>query len=148
MHLVNRLLKFIVAGSCLFMSIAYAADSDKLVVVTNIKTPVESLSKEELIDLFMGRYVAFPDGSGAKPIDVRNGAGIKKEFYRQLLGLSLARVNSYWSRLRFTGKSQPPKQVENLKDVKQAIQTDNEVIAYIYQSQVDESMKVVYQFEY
>ncbi|MDB2373012.1 hypothetical protein N9W11_00460 [Psychrosphaera haliotis] len=130
------------------MSPVYALDSDKLVVVTNIKAPVESLSKEELIDLFMGRYVAFPGGASAKPLDVSDGSGAKEVFYRQLLGLSLGRINSYWSRLRFTGKAQPPQQIKDFNDVKEAIKTDNEVITYIYQSQVNESMKVVYQFEY
>lgn len=148
MYLINRILRFIVAGSFLLMSPVYALDSDKLVVVTNIEAPVESLSKEQLIDLFMGRYVAFPGGANAKPLDVIDGSGAKEVFYRQLLGLSLGRVNSYWSRLRFTGKAQPPEQIEDFNDVKEAIKTDNEVITYIYQSQMNESMKVVYQFEY
>ncbi|MDA8621586.1 hypothetical protein N9L48_02970 [Psychrosphaera sp.] len=123
-------------------------DMDRLVVVTSIKNPISSMEKEQLIDLFMGKYVAFPNGTLAAPLDVGGKNTIKSEFYRNLVGLPLARVNSYWSRLKFTGSAIPPEQVNNIEEIQRRVEQQSNVVAYLYQSQLTENMKVVYQFEY
>ncbi|MEC8375576.1 MAG: hypothetical protein VX078_12315, partial [Pseudomonadota bacterium] len=108
---------------------------------------IQSIDKKGLIDLYMGKYSAFPNGERATPIDVEKDSNLKETFYRALVGLPLARVNAYWSRLKFSGRAKPPAVEQTLDDVEQRINNDSSALAYIYESKVTDKMKVVYRFD-
>jgi hypothetical protein len=124
-----------------------AYTSEKIVVVTNQKNEVEVLDKKGLINLFMGKYSAFPNGKQATPIDIEVEAKLKAEFYEALVGLPPARVNAYWSRLKFSGRVKPPEIELTIDDVKQRLEEDESALAYVYESYVTDKMKVVYRFD-
>ena len=121
--------------------------SEKIVVVTHPKNTVQFLDKKGLIDLFMGKYSAFPNGKEATPIDVELDSELKSQFYKSLVGLPLARVNAYWSRLKFSGRVKPPAVEQTIDDVKVRLKEDESALAYVYESAVTDSMKVVYRFD-
>ncbi|GAB2699606.1 hypothetical protein [Aliiglaciecola aliphaticivorans] len=123
------------------------ATPEKIVVVTNQKNDVQVMDKKGLIDLFMGKYSAFPNGKQATPIDVELNAELKAQFYEALVGLPLARVNAYWSRLKFSGRVKPPVIEQTIDDVCQRLEEDESALAYIYESNVTNKMKVVYRFD-
>ncbi len=125
----------------------FAYTSEKIVVVTNPKNDVEVLDKKGLINLFMGKYSAFPNGKQATPIDIELEAKLKAQFYKALVGLPPARVNAYWARLKFSGRVKPPEIELTLDDVKQRLEKDESALAYIYESSVTDKMKVVYRFD-
>lgn len=120
---------------------------EKIVVVTNFNNDVQVLDKKGLIDLFMGKYSAFPNGKEATPIDVALDSELKSQFYKSLVGLPLARVNAYWSRLKFSGRVKPPAVEQTLDDIKLRLEEDESALAYVYESSVTDSMKVVYRFD-
>jgi len=124
-----------------------AYTSEKIVVVTNQKNDVEVLDKKGLINLYMGKYSAFPNGKQATPIDVELEAKLKAEFYEALVGLPPARVNAYWARLKFSGRVKAPDIEMTIDDVKHRLETDVSALAYIYESSVTPKMKVVYRFD-
>ncbi len=117
-----------------------------IVVIVNKDNAVSSMSKSQIIDLFMGRYRAYPDGRRADPID--NGvANLKQEFYGGLTGMTLARVNAYWSRVRFTGRTRPPIQLKNSVAVANFVAKNPKAIAYIEKKYLNSELKVVYRFD-
>ncbi|WP_334062457.1 hypothetical protein [Alteromonas genovensis] len=116
-------------------------------VVTNHNNDVQVLDKKGLINLFMGKYSAFPNGEQATPIDVELDEKLKAQFYQALVGLPLARINAYWSRLKFSGRVKPPVIEQTVDDVKQRLEDDESALAYIYESNVTDKMKVVYRFD-
>lgn len=124
-----------------------AQAQEKIVVVTNFNNDVQVLDKKGLIDLFMGKYSAFPNGKEATPIDVELDSELKSQFYKSLVGLPLARVNAYWSRLKFSGRVKPPAVEQTLEDIKQRLEEDESALAYVYESTVTSNMKVVYRFD-
>ncbi|MEC7633480.1 MAG: hypothetical protein VYA33_08555, partial [Pseudomonadota bacterium] len=63
------------------------------------------------------------------------------------VGLPLARVNAYWSRLKFSGRVKPPAIEQTMEDVKQRLEDDESALAYVYESYVTDKMKVVYRFD-
>jgi hypothetical protein len=119
----------------------------KVVVVTNQDNNVQMLDKKGLINLFMGKYSAFPNGEQATPIDIELDEKLKAQFYQALVGLPLARINAYWSRLKFSGRVKPPVIEQTVDDVKQRLEDDESALAYIYESSVTDKMKVVYRFD-
>ena len=124
-----------------------AQSQEKIVVVTNLNNDVQVLDKKGIIDLFRGKYSAFPNGRQATPIDIERNDELKGQFYKSLVGLPLARVNAYWSRLKFSGRVKPPAIEQTMEDVKQRLEDDESALAYVYESYVTDKMKVVYRFD-
>lgn len=143
-----RRFSIIIALVLLAQNFAFTAQAqEKIVVVTNLNNDVQVLDKKGLIDLFMGKYSAFPNGKEATPIDVELDSELKSQFYKSLVGLPLARVNAYWSRLKFSGRVKPPAVEQTLDDIKRRLEQDESALAYVHESTVTDSMKVVYRFD-
>jgi len=77
-------------------------------VVVPVSSNVKAMSQKELVDLYMGRSRAFPDGTFALPFDLPRDDPGRAAFYKALTGMDLAQINSYWSRLMFSGQTLPP----------------------------------------
>lgn len=125
---------------------ASVSASEELVVVTNQLNPINSMSKSQVIDMFMGRHVAFPDGSKATPIDNKGEESHRQDFYLSLVDLPIARVNSYWSRIRFSGRATPPQAIESSALIVKYIEQNQNAIGYIPRSQLTDQLKVVFEF--
>lgn len=77
-------------------------------VVVHASNPQRTLTQKEAVDLFMGRSRAFANGEFALIFDLPRDNPRRAAFYQSLTGMSVAQVNSYWSRLMFSGQSVPP----------------------------------------
>lgn len=113
------------------------------VVVVNARSGIPRLSKEEVINIFLGRYRGLPTGGVAVPIDQPENSSLRAEFYRKLVNKELNEINAYWSRLIFSGKTSPPNQAVSEAEVKQLLSARSGGIAYIERSQVDSRFRVV-----
>jgi ABC-type phosphate transport system substrate-binding protein len=129
----------------LFCQLAKA--NDELVVVVNKNNPVQSLTKSEVIDIFMGKYIAYPNGESANPLELEDSNKIKQIFYKDLIGRSLASVNAYWARLKFTGHRRKSDTVTTEEDVVSLINKTDSAIGYIRISKLTPDLKVVYNFD-
>lgn len=81
-------------------------------VVTASSSPIESIGAKDLQSLYMGRSVDLNDGN-VRAIDLPRENPLRDRFYTTLTGLSVAQVNSHWSRLLFSGKARPPSVFSN-----------------------------------
>lgn len=117
---------------------------ETLAVVVHKNNPVEKLSRSELIDLFMGKYVAFPNDVKAMPVELNGDHKIKVEFYQNLVGMTLSRVNAYWSRLHFTGRKRTAVLKPSESDIINFIMANEQAIGYMPQSLITDDLKVVY----
>ncbi|MFT6249594.1 MAG: ABC-type phosphate transport system substrate-binding protein [Cognaticolwellia sp.] len=128
----------------LTLFIVSAQAEESLAVVVNKANPVDELSRSELIDLFMGKYVAFPNDVKAIPVELKGDHKVKADFYRDLVGMHLSRVNAYWSRLRFTGRKRAVVFKSNENDLIAFIIANERAIGYLPRSLITEDLKVVY----
>jgi hypothetical protein len=109
------------------------------------KSPVGTLSKSQVADLFLGRTLRFPDGTQAVPIDQEEGSPARDEFYATFTGKSPAQLKAHWSKIIFTGRGKPPKAVSNSLEVRKLIAANPRAVSYIERSAVDSSVKVLVQ---
>ena len=130
---------------CCAVLFCYASQGD-LVVVVNVDNPVNQLSKSQVIDLFMGKYVAFPGGAKASPVDIEGKKDLKRKFYQSLVGMSLARVNSFWSRIKFTGRASPPLKQPSEEAIIDYVAVEKYAIGYISRENLNNKLKVVFEF--
>ena len=127
----------------LLLSIAPNTLGEDIVVVVNQSNDTPSLSKSQVIDIFLGRYVAFPDGEPAKPVDIAEEA-LKADFYQRLTNLNIARINAYWSRIKFTGKARKPEEMESESEAIKYLETNTQAIGYIKATSLTDDLKVIY----
>ena len=129
----------------LFVSCSYSAHA--LVVVVGKNNPVEALSKTQVIDIYMGRYNTFPNGVVDRPLDRVAGSDAKQKFYRLLVNKSEEKINAYWARLLFSGRASPPSSYATNDEMLDELRSSKQTIGYVLESEVDDSLKVVYRFE-
>lgn len=140
MPLMNRV-GLVAIGVALSLN-AGAAAAD-VVAVVSAKNPVTALSKNQVMDIFLGKTSRFPDGSPAVPIDLVEGAATRDAFYAGFAGKSPAQIKAHWSKIIFAGRGQPPREVANSVEVKKFIVDNPNAIGYIEQDMVDGSVRAL-----
>lgn len=109
--------------------------ANSVVVIVHKDNPNNQISKRQLIDLYMGKYVAFPNGEKAMPLDVAAPDALKRDFYKKLVSMPVSRVNSYWSRISFTGRASKPREQENERMLVNYIAQNPNSIGYVSRAQ-------------
>lgn len=127
----------------LALSCSLATAQANVVTVVAARSPVTTLSKSQVADIFLGRSNRFPDGTQATPIDQPEASLVRDEFYNEVTGKSRAQLKAHWSKIIFTGRGQPPKIVSSSAEIKKLLAANLFAIAYIDASQVDASVRVL-----
>lgn len=133
------LIKFL----CLVLLLIGGNASAELAVIANPNSGIDKLSKDEVINIYMGRTRKLPNGLTGMPIDLSNTHHEKMQFYSLLVGKELAEINSYWARLRFSGLGQPPLQVNSMEDAINLVSENKGAIAYIDSKKIDKRVKLI-----
>lgn len=115
----------------------FAAASAQAQVAVVMNPSAAPLTQEQVANIFLGRSPEF------KPVDLPESAPVRATFYKKATDRDVAQVKAVWSRLVFSGKAAPPKEVADAAAVKAAVKADPKAIGYIDKSAVDASVKVV-----
>lgn len=118
------------AALCLFGA---ATQAEPVVVMSAGAAP---LTKEQVANIYLGR------ANELKALDLPESP-TREAFYRKATDRDAAQIKAVWSRVIFTGKGQPPKELPDAAAVKKAVAADPKAIGYIDKSAVDGSVKVV-----
>ncbi len=124
-----------------------APASAELVVVVNARAGVAAMSRNEIANIFLGRYRAFFNGLEAEPVELEDGNPDRGRFYQLLIGKSLAEINAYWSRQTFTGGGRKIARAATGDKVLRWVASHPGGIGFMDSSKVDARVKVVYQLE-
>ena len=138
---VIHFIRFKVLLIALATSLGASAD---VAVVVSVSSPIKSLSPTQINDIFLGRTSTFPNGGSAVPLDLTEGTPTRDEFYAKLTGKSAAQIKAHWSKLIFTGRGLPPREVANGTEVKRRLAENPNAISYIDEDLVDNSVRVLY----
>lgn len=132
----------------LFLALLHISGSVRAetVVVMDARSGVERLNRDEVINIFLGRYRQLPTGEAAIPIDQRQGSDLRADFYRKLVNKESNQINAYWARLIFSGKTAPPKEALSPAEVVVYLLGSPGGIAYIDRAQMDKRLRIVLEF--
>lgn len=119
------------------------ATAAEMVVVVSARSPVNALRQEQVADIFLGQIGRFPDGSEARALDQPIGSPLRNRFYARVTSKSPALLKAHWSRMIFTGRGQPPKELPNSAAVRKMVAENPGTIGYIERSALDASVKSV-----
>lgn len=118
------------------VSLASCAAYAEVVVIVSAKSTATTMTSSEIANIYLGKSTAM------KPVD--NATPIRAQFYTAVAGKDAAQVKAIWSKLVFTGKATPPKELATSSEVVKAVAADPNAIGYIDKASVDGTVKVVY----
>lgn len=127
----------------LALAMAWATARADIYVIVNATNAIRPLSNKETIDLFMGRTRTYPNGDYVLACDLPRDHASRVTFYRALTGMTQAQLNSYWSRLMFTGQVMPPQTIGSEAAMLEMVKRNPGAIGYMGQEPQDKGVRVV-----
>jgi len=127
----------------LLMALIPLPAAAEVVVIVHTDNPLAELNREQLIDIYMGRYTHFPDGRAAMPVDQAPDSPIRAAYYQKLVNKSVAQVNAFWARLLFSGRATPPRVLTGTQAVIDVVTHNRNAIGYIDNQDLNDNVKVV-----
>lgn len=113
------------------------------VIVVSPRNPLSALRCEQVAAIFMAQTDRFPGGAEAVALDLPPGSALRDAFYRRVADRSPALMKAYWSKMVFTGRGQPPRELHNSAAVRRMVADNPAMIGYIDRAALDASVKVL-----
>lgn len=132
--------------SLLFAALSFSSLSIADVAVIVNSSNSATLSDNDISRLFLGKLKTFSNGEKVVLANLKFGNATRNEFEQKVLKKSSSQVKAYWSKLMFSGKGKPPKELGSDKDVLALVAGNPGAIAYIDAASVDGSVKVIKTF--
>lgn len=123
-------------------SAAEAGPHDPVAVVS-AKNPLSVLRRDQVAAIFLAQTDRFPDGAAAVALDLPPGNALRDAFYRRVADRSPALMKDYWTKMMFTGRGQPPRELHDSAAVRRMVADNPAMIGYIDRAAVDASVKVL-----
>jgi ABC-type phosphate transport system substrate-binding protein len=141
MHtMLLTLRRLALAGLLLWSGAAGAAE---LVVIVSARSPVNALRPEQVAEIFLAQTGRFPGGEQAVALDLPVGSPLRDEFYDRMAAKSPALMKAYWTKMVFTGRGQPPRELASSAAVRRMVADNPAMIGYIDRAALDASVKAV-----
>jgi len=128
--------------SALFLGVVVQASA--AVVLVGNPAITDTLTKDQAAALYLGKTTKLPSGGAVVLYDLEASDPLKAEFNSKVTGKSEAQLQSYWSRLVFTGKATPPGKLANSDLVKSTVAANANAVGYTDESKVDGTVKVLF----
>lgn len=115
----------------------------RIAIITHPDNEYTELTRWELGRMFLKRRTTWNRGERVIPIDQSGTSEIRERFYRIVLNRSVYDMKRYWMQETMTGDAKPPVSLENSTTVKKYIEKLKGGIAYIYEDELDETVKAI-----
>jgi ABC-type phosphate transport system substrate-binding protein len=125
-------------------SLPSLAFAEVAVIVNSSNTA--TISDSDISRLFLGKLKSFPNGDKAAPVNSKFGGETRYEFEKNILKKNSSQVKAYWSKLIFSGKGKPPKELGSDNNTLTLVASDPTIIGYVDAASVDSTVKVIKTF--
>lgn len=128
-------------GIAVGCSISFFSLADVVVVVHPSNDA--ALNKKLVKRIFLGKEKKFSNGKEVLPINQVPSSDTRGSFDTGTLGRSSTQIAAYWSKLVFTGKGIPPKELDNDAAVLAIVSDNPNAIGYVDSASVSDAVKVI-----
>jgi ABC-type phosphate transport system substrate-binding protein len=126
----------------LFLGAASAAQAG-VAIIAHPGNPLAGITQEELARIYLGKTREFPNGAPVTALDLREGNATRSKFYKTVTDKNDAALKAYWSKLLFTGKATPPRELNDDEAVKDWVSKNPDALGYVDGKVLDKSVKVL-----
>ncbi|MCK7580103.1 MAG: phosphate ABC transporter substrate-binding protein [Chromatiales bacterium] len=130
-----------VAAAVLSLGTSIAAQA-ALAIIAHPGNSISGISADDAQRIFLGKTGEFANGRRATPVDQTAGAS-RAKFLKSVIQKDEGELKAYWSKLMFSGRGQPPKEVGDDAAVKAWVAGNPDAIGYVDGKFVDGSVKVL-----
>ncbi|WP_332674378.1 hypothetical protein [Aromatoleum sp.] len=123
------------AGAC-------AQAETPIVVVAGEGSAIPALSKEQAEQLYLGRASTLLGGTPVSLADLPPGA-TRDRFYAGLTGKNPSQIRAHWSRMVFTGRALPPREVADAEQLRSLLAADPNLIGYLPAAAANDHLKIL-----
>lgn len=116
--------------------------SAQTLIVASDTSPLASLSKSEVRQLYMGNAGSVGNAK-VTLLDMPDGSAVRQSFYNSVAGKSESQLKSYWARMIFTGRGSPPKQVRSPKEMARTLKANPQALGYLKEDDLQPGLKVL-----
>lgn len=141
--MATRIRHLVAAATLVLAQAASGNAAAELVVIVSARNALPALSGDQVAAIFLGQSGRFPDGAEAVALDQRLGSQERDLFYNQVTGKTPALLKAHWSKMVFTGRGQPPRELADNAAVRRMVADNPAMIGYIDRSALDASVRPV-----
>ena len=111
-------------------------------LVTSANGSVQTVSREEAMQLYLGYRNRLSDGTPVTLIDLPAGP-TRNQFYQQLIDKNPVQVRANWSRLVFSGRGRPPLEADSQNEAHEWLASTPNAIGYLPGDIHDSRLKIL-----
>lgn len=100
-------------------------------VIVNPDNPVTSISKSELSDIFLKKQTKWESGASIIPIDLGDRNPARDSFSKEVHGMGIGEVKTFWQQASFAGEGNPPLERSSDSDVINFVKSYPGAIGYV-----------------
>ncbi|NRR32552.1 phosphate ABC transporter substrate-binding protein [Oxalobacteraceae bacterium] len=115
----------------------------ELLVIVSARSALQSLRADQAAEIFLAQNGHFPGGEEAVALDQPLGSALRDEFYEKVAAKSPALVKAYWTKMIFTGRGHPPRELAGSAAVRKMVADNPALIGYIDRAALDASVRAV-----
>lgn len=127
------------------LSTSFALSASEQFAIISLNPEFEQLSVSKAKKLYRGKTKKL-QGERIELSDWPEGTNVRADFYKSLLGKTVAQMNAHWASLSFSGKARPPKVIRG-SDVEMLIDwlgDDPSRIGYAPLELVPDNANIIY----
>lgn len=114
----------------------------QVVIIVNPNVPVDSLTKNKLLDLYTGDIRKWDNNQPIVTFDLKPKLKVRDQFFN-LLGKTSSRMKSIWLKKMLAGEGDPPTAMDSEKSLLSKIASTPGAIGFVSKSIVNSSVKVI-----
>jgi ABC-type phosphate transport system substrate-binding protein len=127
----------------LFLWAGSAPAQAALAIIVHPSNNMAGITADQAADIYLGKSGVFPNGQRVSPVDQLPNSPARQKFYKTVVKKDGSVLRVYWSKLLFTGKGQPPREVGDDADMKSWVASNPDAIGYVDGKFVDSTVKVL-----
>ncbi|CAN2042807.1 PBP domain-containing protein [Candidatus Magnetomoraceae bacterium gMMP-15] len=120
--------------------------SEEYIVIIGHKTASNSLKKEDIKKIFLGKKTRWDNDLKIKFVILKDKKTYKK-FLRKYVKKTLSQYRNYWKMKVFNGTGRMPISFKNQKDLIDYVSRTEGAIGFVYLKELDESMVKIIEIE-
>lgn len=127
----------------LALTATQAASAQSFKVIVNEANSTESVSSNELSDIFLKKTKKWADGKDINPVDLNTRSEVREEFSQQIHGRGIGAIRNFWQQAAFSGAGSAPLERSSDADVIEYVKANPGAVGYISASADASGVKVL-----
>jgi ABC-type phosphate transport system substrate-binding protein len=147
---LKRVTVVILAGflgmSFLLMNVAFVcvAEAGEVVVICNKSVPADSLSKDEIKKIYLGKKTAWDNGQKINFVTLK-AKEVHDLFLKEIINKTATQFKTYWKKMVFTGKGTIPKDFDTEANLIAYVAATEGAIGYISSGTKADGVKRIFE---